>query len=309
MKPLRLLALLLLAAIVLIRCKKAGLPNYSASIAKVIIAETDPRLFGMKEFNKIKRPAKWAEEIDQKSSTQSGSRKDSDKDGIPDVSDNCPLTYNPDQRDSDRDGIGDVCDPTPYLSVILLYFKADTIVNTSWNTDGPIYLEDANMTNSEQAIVLTAVRMHYDTFNVVVTTDTSVYNRANYNKRVKVNITQSFQWYCQSTTCAGGVAFRGSFTWGDNTPCFVFSSALNYNAFTIGEAASHEPGHTLGLRHQSVFDSNVQPCNMLDEYRPGVTMGRAVNNIPTVWTIGPSAVSCTDIQDDKSIIASVVGFR
>jgi hypothetical protein len=233
-----------------------------------------------------------------------------DRDGILDTSDNCPLTYSPDQKDSDGDGIGDVCDPTPYLSVILLYFKADTIVNTSWNTNGPIYLEDANMTTSEQAIVLTAVRTHYDVFNVVVTTDPSVYDRANQNKRVKVNITQSFQWYCQSIIpCAGGVAFRGSFTWGDNTPCFVFSSALNYNAFTIGESASHEPGHTLGLLHQSVFDSNVQPCNMLDEYRPGVTMGRAVNNTPTVWTIGPSAVSCTDIQDDKSVIASVVGFR
>ena len=309
MKLLRLLAPLLLSAIVLARCKKAEFPNYTGNVEKEIIAETDPRLFGMKEFNKIKRPAKWAEEMDQKGSTQ-GARKDSDKDGIPDVSDNCPLTYNPDQKDSDGDGIGDVCDPTPYLSVILLYFKADMIVNTSWNTNGPIYLEDANLTNSEQGIVLSAVQMHYDTFKVVVTTDTSVYNRANPNKRMKVNITQSFQWYCQSTTpCAGGVAFKGSFTWGDNTPCFVFSSALNYNAFTIGEAASHEPGHTLGLLHQSVYDSNVQPCNMIDEYRPGVTMGRPVNNTPTVWTVGPSAASCTAIQNDKSIIASVVGFR
>src|SRR5574338_513234 len=35
---------------------------------------------------------------------------DTDGDGIPDVSDNCPLVVNPDQLDSDGDGIGDACD-------------------------------------------------------------------------------------------------------------------------------------------------------------------------------------------------------
>ncbi len=36
---------------------------------------------------------------------------DDDNDGIPDVSDNCPLVANPDQADTDGDGLGDVCDP------------------------------------------------------------------------------------------------------------------------------------------------------------------------------------------------------
>lgn len=36
---------------------------------------------------------------------------DSDNDGINDVNDNCPTTYNPDQTDTDGDGIGDACDP------------------------------------------------------------------------------------------------------------------------------------------------------------------------------------------------------
>jgi hypothetical protein len=41
-------------------------------------------------------------------------QQDSDGDGIPDQSDNCPYTYNPDQADSDGDGLGDVCDNCPY---------------------------------------------------------------------------------------------------------------------------------------------------------------------------------------------------
>lgn len=37
---------------------------------------------------------------------------DSDDDGVPDESDNCPFYPNPDQTDSDGDGQGDVCSAT-----------------------------------------------------------------------------------------------------------------------------------------------------------------------------------------------------
>jgi hypothetical protein len=43
---------------------------------------------------------------------------DEDSDSVPDVTDNCPLTANPEQDDiGDGDGIGDICDPQPRLAM------------------------------------------------------------------------------------------------------------------------------------------------------------------------------------------------
>jgi len=39
--------------------------------------------------------------------------KDTDGDGVPDASDNCPVVANPSQTDSDHDGVGDACDNCP----------------------------------------------------------------------------------------------------------------------------------------------------------------------------------------------------
>jgi len=44
------------------------------------------------------------------------STTDSDLDGIPDVNDNCPLTYNPTQVDQDVDDVGNACDNCPSIS-------------------------------------------------------------------------------------------------------------------------------------------------------------------------------------------------
>ncbi|OIP37296.1 MAG: hypothetical protein AUK47_13765 [Deltaproteobacteria bacterium CG2_30_63_29] len=37
-------------------------------------------------------------------------RPDSDQDGVPDLSDNCPYSYNPGQEDGDGNGVGDACE-------------------------------------------------------------------------------------------------------------------------------------------------------------------------------------------------------
>jgi hypothetical protein len=48
---------------------------------------------------------------------------DTDGDGVPDTSDNCPTVPNPDQLDSDFDGKGDACDPTPEHDLAISRFR------------------------------------------------------------------------------------------------------------------------------------------------------------------------------------------
>jgi len=289
----RLIILAAAAALFLAKCKKSVVVNKSDHSTNELISENDPSLFGLKEFNSVKKVKL----------PPGGSKKDTDKDGIPDFADNCPYTYNPDQSDLDGDGIGDVCDPTPYLAtpVMLLVFDGDTVTNTNWNVSGPIYATPSNLTEDQELAVLDRFRQAYAAFNVSFTTDKNVYLATAPNRRQKIIFTENDTWYCQTSPCSGGVTYIGSF--GSDTPAFVFTAALDYSMFRIGEAGIHEGGHTVGLRHQSVYD--LTTCAYIDEYMPGVTMGKPDGTNPTVWF---NAVLCAP-QNDTATIASVLGDR
>ena len=196
-------------------------------------------------------------------------------------------------------------------AVILLDFNGQYVSGTNWNTNGPITAAPANLTSTEITNILNRVIADFDPFNVVVTTDEAVYNAANAYKRMRVIVTESWEWYSQ----VGGVAFVNSITWGNNTPCFVFSSLLEYNAKKIAEACSHEVGHTLGLRHQAVYDANGVK---ISDYNWGQgngeigwapIMGASYNQNLSIWHYGPNSLSATTMQDDVNIIAGKIGFK
>lgn len=195
-------------------------------------------------------------------------------------------------------------------SVIYLDFDGQYVANTMWNVNGPINAAPANLTSEEIGLVFQRVVADFSPFNVIVTTDEAVYNAGNAAKRIRVVVTESWEWYGQ----AGGVAYLNSFTWGNNTPCFVFSSLLGYNVKSVAEACAHEAGHTLGLRHQSVYDANGIK---ISEYNWGQgtgeigwapIMGAAYGGNLSLWHNGPNSISATTIQDDVAKIATVVGF-
>jgi hypothetical protein len=200
-------------------------------------------------------------------------------------------------------------------AVIFLDFDGHTINGTYWNSNGPVVCGPANMNTSQITEIFNRVAEDYRPFNINVTTDSTRYWAAPIKKRMRVVLTTTSSWYGNN---AGGVAFTNSFTWGDNTPCFVFTALLGYNAKAIAEASSHEAGHTLGLRHQARYDVNcVKKSDYNDGKGAGETgwapiMGVGYYKNFTVWNVGPTPSVCTTAQNDLEIITNTkngIGYR
>jgi hypothetical protein len=189
-------------------------------------------------------------------------------------------------------------------ATIFLDFDGQYVEGTSWNYSGPLTLGPSNLTNDQVTEIFNRISEDYRPFDINITTDSTKYLSAPIAQRMRVIFTITSDWY----GAAGGVSYINSFTWGDNTPCFVFTSLLHYNTKWIAEAGAHEAGHTLGLNHQSAWDLN---CVKTNEYNYGTgsgeiswapVMGCGYYRNFTLWHNGSNPWGCTSYQDDLSII-------
>lgn len=195
-------------------------------------------------------------------------------------------------------------------ATLFIDFDGQYVTGTAWNMSGDINAQPAGLTTAAMTEIFNRVAEDFRPFDLNVTTDSTQYWAAPANKRMRVIVTPTSAWY----GAAGGVAFVGSFKWGDNTPAWVFSALLLNRTKYVAEAISHEAGHTLGLQHQSVFDGS---CNKLAEYSTGLgsgeigwapIMGAGYYQNHTTWNIGTSSYGCSSIQNDFDIIATQNGF-
>ena len=111
---------------------------------------------------------------------------------------------------------------------------------------GIAYSKPANVNNTTIKDLWKRVAEDYMPFNINVTTDIKVYQAAPATSRQRCCFTDS-------PVTAAGVAYIGSWNWGNDTPCWsVYTSGKNG-----GEVGAHEPGHTLGLGHQGSISSTA----------------------------------------------------
>src|SRR5687767_11181044 len=120
-------------------------------------------------------------------------------------------------------------------AVIYLDFDGHYVAGTMWNVNGAFTCNSSGLSDAAITEIFNRVAEDYRPFNINVTTNESKYTSAPFNRRMRVVITTSNEWYGPG---AGGVAYVNSFSWGDNTPCFVFSALLSMSTKNIAEAAS-----------------------------------------------------------------------
>lgn len=190
--------------------------------------------------------------------------------------------HNPNNNPTDPPPPPPPPDTTKKKAVILLDFDGHHVTGI-WG----IFDVEASLLDAKgQAEALAVARADYS-FNdsILITTNEDVYFTYPANKRTRVVITKT-NFYGN----VGGVAYRNSMSWGDETCCFVFSSLLG-NANNTGKAASHEAGHTLGCPHFVQTDDN---CIYLGEYMPGYIMGYGYGF--SVWGTPDKCHSNNDIE-------------
>lgn len=199
------------------------------------------------------------------------------------------------------------------VSTIFLDFDGQTVNSSLWNGGATINCLPSGMTDLQITEVFNRVSEDYRPFVINITTDSTVFLAAPLTKRIRIIITPTSAW-CPGV---GGISYIGSFTWGDDTPGFVFCDQLGPNSpKMVGECCSHEAGHTVGLSHQSKYD--ISDClNPVQTYNGGAgggeigwapIMGNSYYKNMSNWNNGPTPYGCTDLQDNLSIITTQNGF-
>ena len=179
------------------------------------------------------------------------------------------------------------------------YLDFDGETTSQWN-GRLIVARRANFSAGQIREIWRHVAADYTSFNINVTTDLRVFERAAENGRIRVIITPT----TDAGPGTGGVAFIGSWNWTGDTPCWAFGTTVKDAA----EQIAHEVGHTLGLGH----DGRQPPGRDREEYYGGhgsgevgwaPIMGVAYGQPVTQWSRGEYA-NASNREDDLRVITT-----
>ncbi len=154
----------------------------------------------------------------------------------------------------------------------------------------------------------------YAPFNINVTT-IDPRTQAGYTGGVtQIDIGGNGSWTGGTYGGIGQVGGFGNSSASNPVRGFVFPVNLgNGNPRYVGDASSHESGHTLGLQHQSLYSGTTKTA----EYQSGPgdgtapIMGNSYSALRSLWWYGQNSQSSSTYQNDMAVIAANlnVGYR
>jgi len=195
-------------------------------------------------------------------------------------------------------------------ATLYLDFDGHDVNSSMWNYGTPFSCLPAQMTDDQILEAFNRVAEDFRPFNINVTTELAKFLAAPLTQRMRIVVTPTSAWY----PSVAGIAYVTSFTWGDDTPAFVFSDRLLNDPKRVAEAIAHESGHTMGLSHQAAFSAT---CTLVSSYNSGVgtgeqswapIMGNSVSKNITQWNFGPTPNGCNSLQDNLKVLSTNNGF-
>lgn len=196
-------------------------------------------------------------------------------------------------------------------ATIFFDFDGQHVQSSVWNGGNPIDCAASGLTDNQIIEIFNRVSEDFRPFDINITTDSTKFFAAPITNRIRMIVTTTSNWYPN----VGGVSYIGTFTWGDDTPGFIFSDKLGpFNTKNVAEACTHESGHSLGLSHQSKYSNT---CALVATYNDGIgsgeigwapIMGVGYYKNMTTWNNGPTPSGCAIVQDNLSIITNGNGF-
>ncbi len=190
------------------------------------------------------------------------------------------------------------------VATIYLDFDGEVVSGTSWLGGATINALPARMTTAQIEETWRRVASHFAPFDVNVTTDRSVYDKAPANRKTHCIITPTKD----ARPSAGGVAYLYSFTNPSSLTkvCWTFVDQVPADSAMV---CSHEIGHTLGLDHHGKIGAPPPEDEYYFGHGTGQTgwgpfMGAPYGKNLLQWSKGEYAGANNSAQDDLAMMTT-----